>query len=179
MAEMSKSDAELVYEYARDGFRSDIEAEAYDAALTMWQNEEPDLYEQLEDAHADDDSTFAWENIYFERRATGPNEGRGDMVPITGVERNDEPEIADIASDFAWSYLDCIRVEIQECQKATDYSPREFVALVLDAAENCPEDLAHRMMDVSLGNYRGKKGKVSEKLQQAEETVRVTDRVRA
>ena len=179
MAEMTRSDAELVYERARQGFRSDIEADAYTHTLTMWQNEEPEGYDQLEAAYDDDESSFEWESIFFERRVTGPNEGQGDFVPLTGVEAYDEPDIDELASDFAWDYLDNIRTEIRERQEATDYSPREFVALVLDAAENCPEDDAHRVMDVSLGNYRGKKGKVREKLQQAEETVRITERVRA
>lgn len=63
----------------------------------------------------------------------------------------------------------------KECR----YCSREFVALALDAAENTPEDLACRLMDVSVGNYRGKKGDVARKLDTAEQTIAITKRVRA
>lgn len=175
MADMSKADAELAYRYLNDAMQSDVESEAYTEALDAWAEDRPDDLADLKAAHDDPDSSFAWENIYFE---TDPAYD-GDLVPITGVEHTEEPETRDLASDFAWDYLASIRNEIRDVQEGTDYSPREFVALVLDAAENTPEDLAHREMDISLGNYRGKKGMVAEKYKRAQHTISVTERIRA
>lgn len=174
MSEMSRTDAELVYRYASGRFLDDVESDAYTETLEAWQTERPDDYEALEAAYEDPDSTFDWADIDFE---TDPAYD-GDLVPISGV-MGDEEAIRELANDFAWDYLDAIRDRIRSEQDRTIYAPREFVALVLDAAENTPEDLAHREMDISLGNYRGKKGTVKEKLQTAENTVRITERIRA
>lgn len=174
MSEMAQADAELAYRYLNDAARLDVETEAYDAVLSAWQDGRPDDFQTLEDAHGSDESAFVWEGIYFE---TSPEHG-GDLVPITGVSHNEESDLYDLATEFGRDYLDAIRDEIRSMQETTDYSPREFVALVLEAAENTPEEVAHREMDISLGNYRGKKGDVAGKLGTAEETVRVTERIR-
>lgn len=178
MAELTNSDAELIYKYARDGFRSDLEADAYTATLDAWQADRPDDYAQLEAANEDDTSTFAWEGLWLEMQQRDLDRNQ-DLVPMTGVEHTEEPEIADLASDFGWDYVAAVRGEVRQRQESTDYSPREFVALVLDAAENCPEEVAHNEMGVSIGNYRGKKGIVVDKHECAERTISVTNRVRA
>jgi hypothetical protein len=69
-----------------------------------------------------------------------------------------------------------IRGGIREMQDKTMFSPREFVALVLDSEWD--EQSAATLMDVSVGTFRGKKGRISNKLQEAEETLTRADRIR-
>lgn len=66
----------------------------------------------------------------------------------------------------------------QYLNEDTIFSPRECIAIILDAAENTPERVAHREMGISLGGYRGKKGAISEKLEMAEKTTQIAKRIR-
>jgi hypothetical protein len=66
--------------------------------------------------------------------------------------------------------------EIREMQNKTMFSPREFVALVLDS--ELDEQNAATLMDVSVGNFRGKKGIISDKIEKAEETLERAERIR-
>lgn len=178
MVELSRTDAELVYKYARDTFRADIEAEAYTHALDAWQDERPGDFNRLQDEHADDDSAFSWDGIWLEMEQRDLD-GNEDLVPLTGIEPEDDDaeELRDLAADFGWDYVNEVRDEIRRQQDETDFSPREFVALVLDAA-SLPTEISAHEMDVSEGNYAGKVGRVREKIEQAEQTQHVTERVR-
>ena len=178
MARMDRADADLVYKYARDGFRGDLEAEAYQRALDDWREHRPGDLDHLEAMADAEGSAFSWDRLWLEleERDFGDREV---LLPRDGLEPRDEkPRTTDLASEFGYHYRDEVRNEVRRRQAASDYSSREFVALVLDAAANCPENLARREMDVSIGNYRGKKGDVADKLERAEQTVAVTDRVR-
>ena len=178
MSGLSEFNTELIYEYARESFRSEIETGAHRRALEKWQTNRLRNYSKLDESHEDSHSTFEWNNIQFERHSTGPDENEVERVLVTGVERFNEPEIADLASDFARDYLDAIHSEIQSIQVATTYSPHEFVVFVLEAAEDCSEHHASRLMDVSLGSYRAKKGNAADKLRRAEDTIALTERIR-
>jgi hypothetical protein len=61
-------------------------------------------------------------------------------------------------------------------QEETIFSPREFVALALDAEWD--EQNAATLMDVSVGNFRGKKGNISDKIEKAEATVSRAEQIR-
>jgi len=172
---MTIADAELAYKYLNDAVRGDIEAEAWTKALDYTDDE---IVETLEEADDSDDSRFAWDGITFEF-SQEKIDGRDELVPLGGVEPNEESDVYDAAHEVGWNVVEYIRREVMSLQESTTYSPREFVALVLHAAENVPEDVAHREMDISLGNYRGKVGKVNEKHESAEKTVSLTDRLRA
>jgi len=172
MSEMSRADAELVYKHLNEPVRGDVEAEAYDAAL-----EEFGDVDALEAADDDPESSFSWDGITYEYQRG--NLDRDELIPVAGVKPDDEPEVYELAHDFGWLVVEHIREEIQELQAKTMYSPRQFVALVLSAAEHTAESLAAKEMDISVGNYRGKIGDVESKLETAKETVRITDRVRA
>jgi len=166
MSEMSRADAELVYKYLNDRVRADIEFEAHDAAL-----EEFDDLDALEAANDDPESSFSWDGITCEFK--GGNLDRDELVPLAGVEPNYEPDVHDLAHDFGWLVVENIREEIRELQEKTLFSPREFVALVLDAEWG--EQNAATLMDVSVGNFRGKKGSIADKIERAEETLRVAE----
>lgn len=176
MSEMSKADAELVYKYLPDHVRGDVEAAAWDAVLSDWQDQRPSDLDALETAHDSAESRFQWEGVVLETQQRNLD-GDEDLAPLAGVDPTDESEVYDLAHDFGWDFVAAVRDEIRQLQARTAYSPREFVALVLDAAEHVKEGIAHREMDISLGNYRGKKGTVAGKLRTAEETVRVTERL--
>jgi hypothetical protein len=175
---MNRKDVEIVIEYMNDAVRGDVESEAYSRTLDAWADDRPDDLETLEAAHDDEDSSFQWENVGFQKENRGRDRG-DELVPMTGVEPVQEDDIHGLAHDFAADYLTATIERVREMQDETDYSPRQFVALVLDAADNTPEEVAASVMDISVGNYRGKLGDVKEKHETAEETVSVTDRVRA
>lgn len=169
MSEMSKSDAELCYKYLSGRAREDVEVEAYARA-----NKEFDQLDALEAAAENSDSPFEWGEITFEFDRRDGN--REYLVPITGVPNNEENEIHDIVDDFGWLVVDCIRDEIRRMQESTSLSPREFVALILSAEWG--EKNAATIMDISVGNFRGKMGKITDKLETAEQTQSVVARIR-
>lgn len=170
MSELSKADAELVYKYLNDRVRADVEAEAHDAAL----DEFGDL-DALETANDDPESEFSWGGLTYEFQRG--NLDRDELVPLAGVEPNEEREVYDLAHEFGWLVVENIREEIRTMQESTTLSPREFVALVLDAEWD--EQNAATLMDVSVGNFRGKKGSIAEKLDAADRTLTTADRIRA
>jgi len=169
MSGMSRADVELVYKYLNDRVRGDAEAEAYDAAL-----DEFGELNALEAANADPESSFSWDGISYEFQRA--NLDRDELVPLAGVEPNEEPEVYDLAHDFGWLVVENIRGEIREMQQETMFSPREFVALVLDAEWD--EKNAAALMDVSVGNYRGKKGDIAQKIESAEKTLTRVEQIR-
>lgn len=175
---MARSDAELVYEHATEAFRADIEAEAYSQTLDSWGTDRADDLEALEDAHDDESSSFQWGNVGFQFEDRGRDRG-DELVPMAGVEPRDEPYIQDVAYDFAADYLIAVINEIRRIEADTDYSSRQFVALVLSAADNTPEEVAASKMDISVGNYRGKVGDVRSKHETAQYTVKVTDKIQS
>jgi DNA-directed RNA polymerase specialized sigma24 family protein len=173
MSELSNSDAELVYRYLNDRVRADVEYEAHSKALNYWRDDRPDDLDRLEAASDDPDSAFDWE-IWFE---TSPDHG-GDLVPLAGVEHNAEPEVYDLAHDFGWDYLNAVREEIRTHQVSTNFSPREFVALVLSESQ-LTYDEAAREMDVSSGTFASKMSReVTPEIEAAEETVQLVDQLR-
>lgn len=169
MSEMSRADAELVYKHLDDRVRADVEAEAYDAAL-----DEFEALDALEAANENSESSFSWDEITYEFQRG--NLDRDELVPLTGVEPNEEPEIYDLAHDFGWLVVKHIRAEIRQMQEETDFSPREFTALVLDAEWD--EQNAATLMDISVGNFRGKKGSIEAKLEAAEATLTRAEELR-
>lgn len=169
MSEMSRADAELVYKYLNDRVRGDVEAEAYDAALDEFEE-----LDALEAANDDPESSFSWDGITYEFQRG--NLDRDELVPLAGVEPNEEPEVYDLGRDFGWLVVENIREEIRKMQEETMFSPREFVALVLDSEWD--EQNAATLMDVSVGNFRGKKGSISDKIEKAETTVARAERIR-
>jgi len=175
---MTETDVETVIEYMNDAVRGDVESEAYSQTLDSWADDRPDDLETLEAAHDDENSSFQWENVGFQKENRGRDRG-DELVPMTGVEPVEEDDLHELAHDFAADYLTATIEEIRDMQESTDYSPRQFVALVLDAADNTPEEVAAHEMDISVGNYRGKLGDVKQKHERAENTVSVTERVRA
>jgi len=169
MSEMSRADAELVYKYLNDRVRGDVEAEAYDAAL-----DEFDDLDALEAANDDPESSLSWDGITYEFQRG--NLERDELVPLAGVEPNEEPEVYDLAHDFGWLVVENIRGEIREMQEETMFSPRELVALVLDAEWD--EQNAATLMDISIGNFRGKKGNIADKIEKAENTLNRAEQIR-
>lgn len=168
MAELSRADVELVYKYLDSDVRNDIEAEAYDAALDDFEN-----VNQLDAANDDPESSFAWHEITFEFHRGELD--RDELVPLTGIEPNEEPEIYDVAHDFGWLVVENIRNEIRTLQERTMLSPKEFVTLVLDSEWD--ENSAASLMGITVGNYRGKKGKIAAKLETAEETLDLAEQL--
>lgn len=169
MSEMSRADAELVYKYLNDRVRGDVEAEAYDSALDEFED-----LDALEAANDDPGSSFSWDGITYEFQRG--NLDRDELVPLAGVEPTEESGVYDLAHDFGWLVVENICKEIREMQDETMFSPREFVALVLDAEWD--EQNAATLMDVSVGNFRGKKGSISDKIEKAETTLARADRIR-
>lgn len=169
MSEMTRADTELVCKYLNDRVRGDVEAEAYNAALDEFED-----LDALKAANDDPESSFCWDGITYEFQRG--NLDRDDLVPLAGVEPTEESEVYDLAHDFGWLVVENIRNEIREMQDETMFSPREFVALVLDAEWD--EQNAATLMDVSVGNFRGKKGNISDKIETAETTLTRAERIR-
>ena len=176
MSSLSRSDAELVYEYG-DSIRGSLEADAYRRTLDSWETGCRRDLETLEAAHDNADSSFEWEKIGFQKENRGRDRG-DELVPMTGVEPREDDDLYDLAHDFASDYLEGVFSEIRNMQEMTDYSPRQFVALVLSGA-NTREEVAASKMNISVGNYRGKVGDVRDKHETAQYTAKVTDKIQS
>lgn len=169
MSEMSRADAELVYKHLNDRVRADVETEAYNAALDEFEE-----LDALETANESSESEFSWEGLYYEFQRG--NLDRDELMPVTGVNGDYEPEVDELAREFGWLVIENIRDKIREMQEESMFSSREFVALVLDAKWD--ERTAASKMDVSVGNYRGKKGTIANKLETAKMTIQLADQIR-
>ena len=171
---MSRSDVVLDNEYAGESFRADIESGSYMDVLDEWGDNRMEDKQKLESAHDDEDSSFRWENIDIVEENRGRDRG-DELVPVTGVEPNGESEVYDLAREFAVQYLKAVIAEIRRIQGDTSYSPREFVVLVLLSADNVSEEKAASLMDITVGNYRGKVGTVREKREVAQYTAKISN----
>lgn len=169
MAELTRADADLVYQYLNEDVRIDVEQQAYDAAL-----EEFERHETLEAADNDPESSFSWVDISYEIEQRDPD--RKEMVPSLGLDASESDEVYDAAHEFGWLVIDHIRDEIRRIQSQTFFAPREFVALVVEAEWD--EENAATLMDITVGNFRGKKGDISTKLDRAEATLNWAERIR-
>jgi len=169
MPEMTRADTELVYKYLNKRVRSRIEVEAYDAALAEF-----DELDTLEAANGDSESSFSWIGITYEFQRG--NRGRDELVPLVGVGLNKEPEVYEFAYDFGWLVINNLCDEIREMQEDSMFSPQEFVALVLDAEFD--EQNAAAVMGVSVGNFRGMKESIADKIETAEDTLSRAEQIR-
>lgn len=175
MSELTDSDAELAYKYLPERARGDVEHAAYDAALSRWRAERPDDLDALEDAADDADSDFAWEGLTleFEQRDV---DGDEELVPLAGVEPGAERDVYDLAHDFGWAYVEAIREQVRECQAATNFSPREFVAFVLSESRLSWEEAASEM-GIASGTFASKmQREVTPEIQRARETIAFVER---
>jgi len=169
MTELTQSDAELVYKHLPEGLRNDVEAEAYDRVL--------DTFEQvdaLEGAADDPESSFSWGGMTYE--FTGERRDTRELTPLTGVEPDAEPEVYDTAHEFGRRVIEAIHEQVRGMQAATAFSPRDFVALVV--GRDLGERGAAIQMNVTVGNYRGKQGNISNTIKEAAATLDIVDAIR-
>lgn len=167
---MTNNDATIAYKRLSENRLGTIKHGAYHKALEQF--DETDL---LETAHNSPDSTFNWENIDVQIEHNYDLDA-DELTPVVGGFGDEEPEIWSVAREFTWSFIGHVYDGIKSMQEETIFSPREFVALILDAEMS--EQRAAHIMDISVGNYRGKKGKVSEKLEKAESTTSLASAIR-
>ena len=170
MPEMSTADVELVYRHLNDYVRGDIEYEAFEAAYDALDDATIDRLEE-----ASDDSESAFDFVFAFEFQRG-NLEREELFPLAGVEPNDEPDVYDDAHELGWEMVRQIQTEIKRLQESTNYSPREFVAMVLYYSA-LGEDEAATVMDISVGNYRGKLGNIREKREKAKATTKIADQL--
>lgn len=174
MAGLSTADADLAYQYLPTAVRADIEADAHSRVLDEWRDSRPSDLDTLETAHDDPDSPFAWDTIDVTAEQSQVD-GSDELTPHTYT-GDASDTVHELARDVAWDYVAAIREQIEAMQSETMLSPREFVALILDAEWD--ERNAATLMGVSVGNYRGKKGEIAAKLATAETTLSLADRIR-
>lgn len=169
--ELTDRDTELVYQYLTDSVKTGIDYEAFERARASWVESRPEDLETLREAHMDGDVSFRWTNITVEFAVDGESANTDQPFSYAG---DAGEEVDRLAVEFAPVFADAVRDEVRTMQEATIYSPREFVALVLKEAPDVTEETASELMDISLGNFRGKKGDVSTKHDQAQDTVQIT-----
>lgn len=171
MAELSKSDAELVYKYLSDRVRGDVEYDAYDRALSDWRDDRPDDLNKLEEAHKGSDVMWDWGKIELTMEQS-QIDGRDELTPhtYTGDVRED---IHELARDFGWDYVKHVRDRIRKMQEESVLSPREFVAFVLSKSR-LTYDEAAREMDIESGTFASKMSReVKPEIEAARETVKL------
>lgn len=166
MSELSDSDAELAFVWLPEHLRADVEYDAWDDAIDATPEDDMELLEAADD---DPDSAFSWDRIDVEKRDR--DRDQWDLVPLRGADPNDEPEVYDAAGEFGWAFVEAIRERVRELQEATNFSPREFVALVLSRSRLTWAEAAS-VMGIAEGTFSSKmQREVSPEIDRAEETL--------
>lgn len=176
MNEMTTTDIALTYKHLPRSILENIGHDAYNKTLNEF-----DGTDTLEAAHNNPNTSFSWDDIDIEIRENYDLDGY-DLYPLSGTQDETNPEcpdnreeIAELAHDFAQQYVSNVNSGIRIMQEETMFSAREFVAVVLS---DLHEQEAATEMDISVGNYRGKKGAIADKIETAEQTLDLTKRIR-
>jgi len=176
MNELTTTDIALVYKHLNQKERHYIEYDAYNKTL-----DEFDGTDTLEAAHNNPDTSFDWEDIDIEVKENHDLDGYY-LHPLSGNPGEELPEcpdnnneIAELAHDLAQQHISNVKTGIRKMQEETMFSPREFVALVLS---DLHETEAANEMNITVGNYRGKKGDIADKIETAEQTLTLAQKIR-
>lgn len=82
----------------------------------------------------------------------------------------------DLAEEMAELWVGQIVKVVEEAQSATTLSEKEFVTLITMNNDSCIESRAADALGVSVGTYRGKKGRIKEKQKSCQEST-ILDRL--
>lgn len=96
-----------------------------------------------------------------------------DIVPKVDDEFlvGDDWELdGDVALEFAELWVTKLVEVIGEAQETTTLSPKEFVTFILMNKTSCNEKRAADALGISVGTYRGKKGRIKSKREECTET---------
>lgn len=163
---MSDSDAELAFQYLRNPLKTQIAHESLATVHDTWIENRPDDYDRLSES--------------VRAPMNGPLDLIDDEEPFNGdgikTTEDVEEEERTLLRDLVEDYRATVRSRMKEVVEETRYSPREFVALVLDA--ELTEAEAAEKMNITVGNFRGKKGDIRRKRSTAERTLTVTRSMR-
>lgn len=173
------------------GFYTLAEISAHENVMKLWIDQRPDDLRTLrielrdEDEESveeidDDDLEAAWSDLIGVLHFNNPeNTETITLVPYwNGVDGSDiSDEVEQLCREVGYDILDGIREELRSIQEETLFSPREFVALILKRHKhsNYSDKGAAEFMNISVGNYQGKYGTVSNKITEAEYTLTVVE----
>lgn len=195
MSELTEDDAILVLRHGKGSFRNEIINRALETA-----KEKYGAYETLKEADTDNDHPFSLHSIntaayegnlidlfgedgdyyIYDDANTDPpvddarfrdfehNFQRKDLVPVVEMEPEEDEEVYYFADGYVYLITIEIVYQLQEAVNESSFSPRNFVAFALDK-RNEEKEIAE-MMDISVGNVRGKKYEARQTLRQAKQT---------
>jgi hypothetical protein len=81
----------------------------------------------------------------------------------------------DLATAFTEEWVAAVRGVIRETQRASEYTPKEFVTCVGLADPHESESTVADALSVTVGTVRGKRGRIEEKHKRARATVALND----
>jgi predicted DNA-binding protein (UPF0251 family) len=184
-APLATWDAHLAFIHLPGELQEEIQSDARHEAHSQMKELEPEHYQALADADDSYQSSFSFEKVeLIEVRQPGIDDE--EFTPSDGlleaqVKDKDEldPHIRNTLDDWIEEYLTAVRKEINEIQKSTSLSNREFVAFVLAESPRITWSQAAELMGITEGTFSGKIGdKVRPKIEKAEATTEVANRVR-
>lgn len=196
--EMSRMDATDSYNHFPDHLRRRVGREALEEI-----EEEFDGLEELIAAGEDGVIDFSWEE-FSEKVVQGqlvdlmhlenasvkiPDEDDGGRKPqkhhykqmhlkgFAPTTPEYAPRLYGLFDTLVWLLMSRMVEKVREIQEQTVFSSREFTALIL--SESMTESVAADIMDVTVGTYRGKMGRINEKAEQIRNTAALLEEVQS
>lgn len=87
----------------------------------------------------------------------------------------DEIEHGDLAEEFAEDWIACIHEVIEEEQEQTTLSPKQYAAYLGYRHPEWTESQTADALDITVGTFRGKIGRVRKKIDEARATTSLAD----
>jgi hypothetical protein len=181
-APLTEWDAHLAFVHLPEDLRAELLADARRVAHEEMQASDPDHHQVLADEDGSDDAPFSFEAVALVE-SRRPDEG--PITPSDGLLEAEieaahelDPDVRDLAEDWAEEYLSALRQRVDRLQKSTALSNREFVAFVLAESPRITWSRAAASMGIAEGTFSGKVGeKVRPKIRDAAATVDLAERV--
>jgi hypothetical protein len=190
--ELSKADAKRIVSTVaqqRPAFYVSAEVAGYGYANSLWNEEKPEKLRTLQKALfdteevSDDELGFAFTDELGDLWFSNPESAEDQHTTLTPQwpdlnSKQVGDEINELATELGYDILDGIIAELRSIRQSTRFTPREFTAFVLKEASPLSQTKAADMMGIAVGNYAGKIGAVSDKIDEAERTLDIADQLK-
>lgn len=172
---MEQETAAFVYKIAPKDLPGKWRQIGIKRTLDQWETERPDEFESVLDS---DDFGYI---VGFRITRTGVGQYGYDtgfrFVPDIETEYLEEVEWAHLVEPFVQDWVQNICESVHETQERTSFSAKEFAAFIAHRNPFRSETQNADALGISVGTYRGKIGRVKNKLNSAQATLDLNDAV--
>lgn len=169
---MDKETAAVIYRFVPGDKQASLHQRGLKWVLSDWQVERYDDFERVLE-NQEFEIGVGFQVVSKELGANGYDTGYHFQPEINGDFLG--PELQPIAVDFYEDWVRMIRKIIEDDVSGTLFSPKQLAAFYLHRHPKVPESRAADALGVTVGTYRGKVGRVVDKLKQARRTITISE----